>query len=103
VKIRFAGRALDRGAQPTWDGTRCANVACHGANMNDPPASPAWKDTSGTESKCGACHGIPPTQHTTALDCNRSICHGTEVSPPPNLAITTSGLPLHINGVFDVQ
>jgi len=103
VKIQFSGRALDRGSLPAWDGTRCTNVACHGANLNDPPASPAWNDMSGNESKCGACHGIPPTEHTTSTDCNRSICHGAEVSPPPNLAITQSGLSLHINGTIDVQ
>jgi len=101
VAIKFSGHALDRGAIPTWDGTRCQNVACHGANLADPPGEPAWGDASAAN--CGACHGIPPTEHTTALDCNRSTCHGNEVTSPPNLSITTSGLSLHVNGVIDVQ
>ncbi|HEY1959360.1 MAG TPA: CxxxxCH/CxxCH domain-containing protein [Polyangiaceae bacterium] len=102
LSIRFSGHALDRGAVPTFDGTTCRNVACHGANLADPPASPAWSDTSGAQIACSSCHPAPPSEHTTSTDCNRSICHGAEVSPPPNLGITPSGRSLHVNGVIDV-
>ena len=102
VKIVFSGHALDRGAQPTWDGTTCKNVACHGANLDfQAGASPAWKDTSGASAACGACHGIPPPNHTSATDCSRSICHGDEISPLPNLGITSSGRALHIDGLVE--
>jgi predicted CxxxxCH...CXXCH cytochrome family protein len=103
ASITFSGHAVDRGAQPTWDGKSCHDVACHGANLADPPATPAWSDTSGSQLACNACHGAPPTDHTTAIDCNRSICHGAEVTSPPTLAITPAGLSLHINGVVDLQ
>jgi predicted CxxxxCH...CXXCH cytochrome family protein len=101
--VAFSGLAVARGAEPTWDGVSCRNVACHGANLSDPAATPTWSDTSGNESKCGACHGIPPTNHTTANDCNRSGCHSSETTSPPNLAITSSGLALHIDGVIEIQ
>ncbi len=103
IAVTFGGHALDRGANPAWNGTSCTNVACHGAKLADPPATPVWTDASGNASRCGACHGVPPTQHTPALDCSRSICHGTEVSPQPTITITPSGLALHINGVIDLQ
>jgi hypothetical protein len=76
-------------------------VACHGANLADPAATPAWADTSGKEAACGACHKIPPTNHTTALDCNRSTCHSGETTSPPSITITSAGLTLHINGTID--
>jgi len=101
LNVVFSGHALDRGAEPTWNGTSCQNVACHGALLSDPPGVPVWTDTSGQGLACTACHGAPPTEHTPALDCSRSICHNTEVTPPPTLMITTSGLALHINGVID--
>lgn len=102
ASVVFANHALDRGASPTWDGVSCHDVACHGAKLADPPAAPAWSDASGKESACGACHGVPPTNHTTSLDCNRSTCHGAETTSPPTITITPSGTALHINGAIDV-
>jgi predicted CxxxxCH...CXXCH cytochrome family protein len=104
VELAFSGRATERGATPVWNGTSCTNTACHGANLTDVPAVvPVWTDLSGAAAACGACHGIPPTQHTTSLDCNRSGCHGSEVtlSPSNQPLISTPGLSLHINGVID--
>lgn len=103
VHITFSGLALARGAQPTWDGARCADVACHGANLPDPAATPAWNDASGAASRCGACHGIPPTEHTPSTDCSRGDCHGSEISNAVvgAPAITASGLALHIDGIIE--
>ncbi|MGD0680391.1 MAG: CxxxxCH/CxxCH domain-containing protein [Polyangiaceae bacterium] len=103
VHVTFADLATARGSLPTWDGTQCTNVACHGANLADPAAVPAWNDTSGAQAKCGACHGIPPTQHTASTDCDRADCHGSEVSIDANGApsITTAGLALHIDGIIE--
>jgi predicted CxxxxCH...CXXCH cytochrome family protein len=103
VHVVFSGLATARGAAPAWDGTQCTNVACHGANLADPAAVPAWDDTSGAQAKCGACHGIPPSQHTASASCNRSDCHGGEVTLDSNGAplISESGKTLHIDGIIE--
>jgi predicted CxxxxCH...CXXCH cytochrome family protein len=103
VHVTFSGLAVARGAAPVWSGTECTNVACHGANLADPAAVPAWNDPSGAQSQCGACHGIPPTDHTTSTDCSRSDCHGSEVTLDASGAplISASGLALHIDGVIE--
>ncbi len=103
LSIAFSGLAVARGAQATWNGTSCTNVACHGAILADPAAIPVWNDPTLAASACGACHGIPPSQHTTSISCERSTCHGTEVARDGSgvLSITPLGLSLHINGVID--
>jgi predicted CxxxxCH...CXXCH cytochrome family protein len=100
VHVMFSGLAVARGSSPTYDGARCAGVACHGANLADPAAVPSWNDTSGAQSACGACHGIPPGAHTASTDCNRADCHGSEVALGANggPSITMAGTPLHIDG-----
>ena len=103
VHVTFSGLALVRNALPVWDGTKCSSAACHGAQLPDPAAPPVWNDTSGAAAACGACHGIPPSEHTSSTSCNRSGCHGDEIT------LTAQGLPLisatgkavHINGVID--
>ena len=103
VTVAFSGLANARGAAPSWDGSRCTNVACHGANLADPAAVPAWTDRSGAQSKCGACHGIPPTEHTPSTSCNRSDCHGSEVMLDGNgdPLISASGKALHVDGIIE--
>jgi predicted CxxxxCH...CXXCH cytochrome family protein len=103
VHVVFSGLATARGAVPAWDGTQCTNVACHGANLADPAAVPVWDDTSGAQAKCGACHGIPPSQHTTSANCNLSDCHGGEVTLESNGTplISESGKTLHIDGIIE--
>ncbi len=103
VHVVFSGLATSRGASPTWSGTQCTNVACHGANLADPAAAPVWTDTSGAQAKCGACHGIPPTEHTTSASCGRSDCHGGEIVSAASGAplISESGKSLHIDGIIE--
>jgi len=104
VQVDLSGLATARGAVPVWNGTSCTNTACHGANLADVPAvTPVWTDLSGAAEACGACHGIPPTQHTTAVDCGRSDCHGSEVtiSSSGRPQISTAGRTLHMNGVVN--
>jgi len=104
VHVTFSELATARSSFPVWDGVRCAGVACHGANLADPSAAPAWSDTSGAQSRCGACHGIPPTAHTPSTDCNRGDCHGSEVSLSADgglPSITATGLALHIDGIIE--
>jgi predicted CxxxxCH...CXXCH cytochrome family protein len=103
VHVTFSSLALARNAIPTWDGTKCSSVACHGAQLPDPTAPPVWNDTSGAAAACGACHGIPPSQHTSSAACDRGGCHGDEI------VLTAQGLPLisdsgktlHVNGAIN--
>jgi hypothetical protein len=62
-----------------------------------------WNDTSGAQARCGACHGIPPSEHTTSTACNRSDCHGGEVTLDASGApsISASGKVLHIDGIIE--
>jgi predicted CxxxxCH...CXXCH cytochrome family protein len=106
VEVALSGRALDRGSQATWDGRSCSMVACHGNALVDPPSVvPAWADKSGAASQCGACHGIPPSQHTASTSCDRSGCHGSEVtrSISGTLTISEAGRALHVNGAIDAE
>jgi predicted CxxxxCH...CXXCH cytochrome family protein len=80
-------------------------VACHGAGLVDSPlVIPVWTDTSGAAKQCGACHGIPPTQHTASTSCDRATCHGTEVTRTlAELGISDAGKALHVNGAIDLD
>jgi predicted CxxxxCH...CXXCH cytochrome family protein len=106
ARVVFSGRAIARGAAPAWTGKACVGVACHGAGLAEAPAiaEPRWSDVSGAAAACGACHGIPPTQHTPSTSCGRSTCHSGETSPGPDGAprITAAGRALHVNGAIDV-
>ncbi|HYM95675.1 MAG TPA: hypothetical protein VET26_00100, partial [Candidatus Sulfotelmatobacter sp.] len=66
---------------------------------------PVWNDATGAASACGACHGVPPPQHTSSTSCDRATCHGREVardaSGTPHIA--AAGRSLHVNGVIDVS
>jgi predicted CxxxxCH...CXXCH cytochrome family protein len=104
VHVSFSGLALARGSSPAWDGATCTGVACHGGNLPNPPAVvPAWRDTTGVAASCGACHGVPPLQHTPSTECNRSDCHGAEVGIGEKgvLSITPGGKALHVDGVVE--
>jgi predicted CxxxxCH...CXXCH cytochrome family protein len=104
VHVAFTSLATARGAFPAWDGARCSRVACHGANLpDDPEATPAWSDGSGAPSMCGACHGVPPPEHTPSTSCNRGDCHGAEIGLDASGQpfVSPSGKALHIDGVIE--
>jgi predicted CxxxxCH...CXXCH cytochrome family protein len=104
LDIAFSGLALSRGAEPVWNGSSCESVACHGANLAALPAVvPVWDDTSGAAARCGACHGVPPPDHTASTSCNRSDCHGSEVYVDAEgvPSITMTGRKLHVDGVVE--
>ncbi len=103
VHVAFSGLATARGASPSCNGTTCSSVACHGAQLADPAAVPAWDDPSAAQAKCGSCHGIPPTQHTPSASCDRTECHGAEVSLSADglPMVTAAGRSLHIDGVVE--
>jgi predicted CxxxxCH...CXXCH cytochrome family protein len=104
VHVSFSGLALARGSSPVWNGWACTSVACHGSNLPNPPeVVPSWGDATGAAAKCGACHGVPPLQHTPSTECGRSDCHGGEVETDgagmPSIA--PSGKALHIDGIVE--
>ena len=103
VEVAFTGLAVARGAEPVWNGTSCAQVACHGAVLADVPAVvPVWSDESGAALACTACHGFPPADHTTSTSCDRADCHGAEVTltATGSASISPAGRALHIDGVI---
>jgi len=96
AEVVFSGLAKAGGAQPAWNGTTCTNVYCHGATLiGGDYKDPAWKDTSGAASRCGACHRLADPDNNTAADC--ASCH------PGTVASDRSILPFgdHLNGVID--
>lgn len=96
AEVVFSGLAKAGGAQPVWNGASCKNVYCHGATLKGGDyKEPAWKDTSGAASRCGACHMLADPDNNTAADC--SSCHPGTVEPDRSI------LPLgdHLNGVID--
>ena len=104
--LTFSGPAVARGVTPSWNGTSCKDVACHGGGLPGViPAEPVWKDASGTWKECGACHSIPPpTPHTALTTCESAACHGAEVLPTPTgPSINPAHRDLHVNGSYDLK
>lgn len=75
AEVRFQGVAVRNGAMPVFDGTTCTNTYCHAlASSGGTVPAPAWNDTTGSASACGACHGVPPpSPHPSASACGN--CH----------------------------
>jgi predicted CxxxxCH...CXXCH cytochrome family protein len=105
VEVALSGRALDRSSPAEYRDQSCNLVACHGNGLVDPPlVVPVWTDASGAAKRCGACHGIPPTQHTASTSCDRATCHGSEVTRTlAEFAISETGKALHVNGAIDLD
>jgi predicted CxxxxCH...CXXCH cytochrome family protein len=73
-----------RSAPPTWSGTTCDNVYCHGGAFDDAAARQTHPSWSGgpSDAACGTCHGVPPSGHPGGT-C--STCHGAVVDEQLNL------------------
>lgn len=115
----------DRAGPPSWDGTTCTNVYCHGAVLHragGTAVAPRWDDPTPAGS-CTRCHGAPPpTPDHARADCATchpadaphvdgvvqlgrasgcSGCHGDDDSPAPprdlagNTATTALGVGAH--------
>lgn len=98
AEVTFSGLAAAKGSIPTWDGTTCKNVYCHGAQLKGGDyKEPAWRDTTGKASRCGACHSLSDPAGNTDADC--SACHPATVGK--DRAILPYGS--HINGLIDVE
>ena len=94
------------GTNPSWNGTTCSNVYCHGATLTSggAPAGgtatrPVWTVVDGSQSQCGSCHGTPPpAPHPQNNDCG--TCHDT-MTAGGGLVITDPTR--HIDGNLDVN
>jgi len=96
VAIKFGSLANKEEANPQWNGTSCSSVYCHGAKYEDAAVpSPVWTSTDGDASKCGACHGMPPSEdHPQIQDC--SMCHGCVATADHKIRV--EGAKFHVDG-----
>ncbi len=96
--LRWGHLGVADGADPSFDGTTCTDVYCHGATL-EPGGSvtePVWTRVDGSQSTCGTCHALPPAGvHPVLDDCNQ--CH-----PSINDAGIIIDPARHINGVVDM-
>ncbi|MBI5500217.1 MAG: CxxxxCH/CxxCH domain-containing protein [Deltaproteobacteria bacterium] len=94
AELTWGERATTRGAVPSFDGTRCANVYCHGAVLlpGGSNTSPRWTVVDGTQAECGACHGLPPDPPHPESD-NCIACHPLRFDDPTTY---------HVNGDVEV-
>ncbi|MDZ7261223.1 MAG: CxxxxCH/CxxCH domain-containing protein, partial [candidate division KSB1 bacterium] len=89
------------GLSPTWDGSICTNVYCHGASLsNGTQINPVW--TQAEALTCDACHGLPPKTgahqaHIEPYQFQCNICHDGYFK---NTAVNQL---VHIDGKKDVQ
>ncbi|HTR55821.1 MAG TPA: CxxxxCH/CxxCH domain-containing protein [Kofleriaceae bacterium] len=118
--IRITGPAalifsgLGVGASWDHDSATCTSSYCHGDTLHqtDPSTNqvipgaggtitqPVWTTVDGTQSKCGACHGLPPpAPHPQNQDCG--LCHQS-MNPGDFAAGKISYPALHIDGKVEV-
>ncbi len=104
AEVLFDLGATARGLNPSYDGTACFGVACHGADFQDSKI-PQWRDDSGAASQCGACHGLPPAPpHAPYPSCESTYCHGGVVAPTPDgPVISPRGRSRHIDGIVHIE
>jgi predicted CxxxxCH...CXXCH cytochrome family protein len=106
VDLTFGPLATAGGATPSFDGTGCNSVYCHGATLNAGGSitAPIWTKVDGTQNACGACHAIPPPTSSGHPDVapDRTVCAGCHpATVKADGTIDTAG-GKHINGTVDV-
>src|SRR5512137_1517274 len=94
AEVSFGALARTGGTNPSWSGTTCSNVYCHGSfTGGNPSYAPNW--TSPAATTCGTCHALPPAApHPQNNDC--STCH-------TGYTISSVNPSLHLNGTVDVS
>src|SRR5512137_1448247 len=94
AEVTFGALARTGGKNPSWSGTTCSNVYCHGSfTGGNPSYAPNW--TSPAATTCGTCHALPPAApHPQNNDC--STCHA-------GYTLTSVNPSLHLNGTVDVS
>ncbi|MBI2374049.1 MAG: hypothetical protein HYV07_08625 [Deltaproteobacteria bacterium] len=90
----------------TYEGGACAEVACHGADM-DGGRVRVWT-WQRTEVRCGDCHGIPPTSDQTGPHTARDDCWACHLTPDEEPTtdrdgITPAGRRVHANGCVNLE
>jgi len=103
AQVNFGAFAKTGGAVPTWNGTTCSNVYCHGEFTGGSTLfNPTW---TGGALTCGSCHAIAPStgdhnKHVNDKKIPCSDCHGAGYAG--TATTKTVNKTLHINGVKDV-
>jgi predicted CxxxxCH...CXXCH cytochrome family protein len=98
--VSLTGLAAKGGLAPTYDAATktCADVYCHALPGATTP-KPQWTDP--TASKCGGCHGLPPSApHSTAVTCGSTSCHAGAIESG---TLTTAGKAHHVDGKIDLS
>ncbi|MFC1670843.1 CxxxxCH/CxxCH domain-containing protein [Spirochaetota bacterium] len=98
AELNFNGLAENDGASSSFDGTTCQGTYCHGGTLSGGTnTSPNWTTVNGSETACGSCHGLPPTQnHPTLSNCE--MCHSLVVNASQQIIAPQ----LHIDGQIDL-
>lgn len=97
-QLTWSAVATAAGSSPSFDGTSCTGVYCHGVTLGGGAVtSPRWTLTDGSQSFCGSCHAIPPPAPHPAI--TRPDCSGCH----PFAGLTPINPGTHINGVLDVS
>ena len=105
AELTFGPRARADGATPSFGGTTCAGVYCHGATLRPggTTTAPTWTRVDGTQAACGACHGLPPggghPPVIGAIPAACSACHDAVIAPDGSFANPA----LHVDGVVEVR
>ncbi|NOY91661.1 MAG: CxxxxCH/CxxCH domain-containing protein [Deltaproteobacteria bacterium] len=90
---------LQRGAEPSFDGTSCSDVYCHGSRL-DPGGTnttPKWTVVDGTQGFCGTCHSLPPGGTHPKYD-GCQVCH-----PTIDASWSIVAPERHIDGQLDLE
>jgi len=98
VGVTFGRLARTAGATPAWSASAltCAATYCHGGTMRGGTVgAPQWTRVDGTQTACGACHGVPPpAPHVQGLGC--AGCHAGYTDRAVDVAT-------HMDGVVQAQ
>ena len=100
AELIWSDLATDSGAlSPTFDGTQCSNVYCHGGNISGGSnITPTWTTVDGSQDACGTCHGLPPDPpHSASTTCE--TCHGDVMGVGTVIIEPT----LHIDGIVQAS
>jgi predicted CxxxxCH...CXXCH cytochrome family protein len=98
AEVTWGALAQTDGAAPSWDGTSCSGVYCHGATLygGGSNTAPVWTTVDESQAACGTCHGLPPNApHPATAACE--ACHSSVAAAGPVIINPD----LHINGVTD--
>ena len=97
AEVTFGALARGEEGTPTWDGTTCATVYCHGAFEEESRTSIKWTEVGTGQAACGTCHGTPPgDDHPDNKNC--SWCHPRVADDDLNILDKS----LHMNGEVDM-